>query len=130
MNIDLNPFKLKNTLKYVYDLLKIRASEKNIDFNLFLDADMPDSVIGDNVRINQVLMNLAGNAIKFTSTGEVIISVKKMAETKEILTLNCTIKDKGLGIPATKIKMIFDRFTQPDDNTTGQFGGPGLGLNT
>jgi PAS domain S-box-containing protein len=127
--IVLQPFNLKNTLKHVYDLLKIKATEKNVDFNLFLDADMPDYVIGDNGRINQVLMNIAGNALKFTSEGDVTISVKKTADTDKNVTLKFTIKDTGIGIPENKLNTIFDRFTQADDNTTRKYGGTGLGLN-
>ena len=127
--IELQPFNLKNTLKHVYDLLKIKASEKDIEFNLFLDADMPEYVIGDSVRINQILMNIAGNALKFTKEGEVTISVKKTSDSDNNITLKFTIKDTGIGIPENKLKTIFERFTQADDNTTRKFGGTGLGLN-
>lgn len=127
--IESNPFNLKNVLKHVYDLLKVKAQQKGLDFNLFLDADMPEVVMGDKGRINQIVMNLAGNAIKFTEKGEVTISVKKIIETDKKYTLKFLVKDTGIGIPENKLKTIFDRFTQAEDSTTRRFGGTGLGLN-
>ncbi len=123
------PINLKSTLKHVYDLLKVKASEKNIEFNLFLDADMPEFVMGDKGRINQILMNLAGNSLKFTEKGDVTISVKKMEETEKTIKLRFSIKDTGIGIPDNKINSIFERFTQAEASTTRRFGGTGLGLN-
>lgn len=127
--IEAQSFNLKNTLKHVYDLLKVKASEKDIEFNLFLDADMPETVVGDKGRLNQILMNLAGNALKFTEEGEVTISVKKIEETEENYTLKFSIKDTGIGIAEDKLETIFDRFTQAEESTTRTFGGTGLGLN-
>lgn len=127
--IESHPFNLKNTLKHVYNLLKVKADQKDLDFSLFLDADMPEFVIGDQGRLNQIIMNLAGNSIKFTEMGEVSISVKKIAETDDALTLKFSVKDTGIGIPDDKISAIFDRFIQAEDSTTRKFGGTGLGLN-
>lgn len=127
--IESNPINLKKTLKHVYDLLKVKAQEKNLEFNLFLDADMPEFVIGDKGRINQILMNLAGNSLKFTEKGEVTISVKKLAETKDTIKLRFSIKDTGIGIAENKLTTIFERFTQAEASTTRKFGGTGLGLN-
>ena len=126
--IESNPFNLKSVLKHIYDLLKVKASEKGLEFNLFLDADMPEAIMGDKGRINQVLMNLAGNAIKFTEEGEVTVSVKKINETDSIYKLRFSVKDTGIGIPKNKLDTIFDRFTQAEDSTTRRFGGTGLGL--
>ena len=129
LTIENYPFNLKSILKHVYNLLKVKAAEHNLEFNLFLDAEMPEFVIGDKGRINQIVMNLAGNAIKFTKEGEVTISVKKTAETAEAYTLRFSVKDTGIGIPEDKLKTIFDRFTQAEASTTRKFGGTGLGLN-
>jgi signal transduction histidine kinase len=126
--IESAPFSLKDTLKHVHDLLKHKGAKNNLEINLFLDADMPGFVVGDKHRLNQVLMNLAGNAIKFTEEGEVTLSVKKTAETADKYTLKFSVKDTGIGIPADKIDHIFDRFTQAEDSTTRRFGGTGLGL--
>ncbi|WP_394995905.1 PAS domain S-box protein [Emticicia sp.] len=127
--IEYHPFNLKSTLKHVYDLLKEKASKNDLEFSLFLDAEMPDFVVGDKGRISQIMTNLAGNAIKFTKEGEVIISVKKIAETDGDVTLRFSVKDTGIGIPEDKLGMIFDRFIQAETSTTRKFGGTGLGLN-
>ena len=123
------PFNLKSILKHVFKLLEVKAAENNLEFNLFLDAEMPEFVVGDKGRINQIVMNLAGNAIKFTKEGEVTISVKKIAETANDYTLRFSVKDTGIGIPEDKLITIFDRFTQAEASTTRRFGGTGLGLN-
>lgn len=128
LTIDEEPFNLKKTLKHVYNLLKVKVP-KEVEFNLFLDADMPDTVIGDQGRLNQILVNLTGNALKFTEDGEVTISVKKVAETDENYSLRFSVKDTGIGIPEEKLKTIFERFTQAEESTTRRFGGTGLGLN-
>ncbi|SOE20237.1 PAS domain S-box-containing protein [Spirosomataceae bacterium TFI 002] len=127
--IESNPINIKSTLKHVYDLLNAKATEKRLEFNLFLDADMPAMVMGDQGRINQILMNLAGNSIKFTEQGEVSISVKKLTETNETVKLRFSIRDSGIGIPENKLDTIFERFTQAEATTTRRFGGTGLGLN-
>lgn len=127
--IEKSQFNLKHTLKHVYDLLKVKASQNGVEFNLFLDANMPETVLGDKGRINQVLMNLAGNALKFTEEGEVTISVKKIDDTDGNCRLKFSIKDTGIGIPEDKLNTIFERFTQAEESTTRRFGGTGLGLN-
>ncbi|RUT72117.1 response regulator [Flavobacterium cupreum] len=126
--IEDQPFDLKKTLKHIYDLLKVKVPE-NVEFNLFLDADMPEIVVGDQGRLNQILVNLTGNALKFTQEGDVTVSVKKMEETDEHYLLRFSVKDTGIGIQEAKLKTIFDRFTQAEESTTRRFGGTGLGLN-
>ncbi|KAF2506962.1 response regulator [Flavobacterium zhairuonense] len=128
LTIDSEPFNLKKTLKHVYNLLKVKA-HKDVEFNLFLDADMPDMVIGDQGRLNQILVNLIGNALKFTVEGDVTVSVKKVDETEDHYSLRFSVKDTGIGIPEDKLKTIFERFTQAEESTTRKFGGTGLGLN-
>ncbi|MFC5684166.1 GAF domain-containing hybrid sensor histidine kinase/response regulator [Flavobacterium sp. MAHUQ-51] len=128
LTIEQHPFNLIKALKHVYNLLKIKVS-KEIEFNLFLDADLPQMIIGDQGRLNQILVNLIGNAIKFTAEGFITIEVKKMEESNEYYSLRFSVKDSGIGIPEDKLKIIFDRFTQVEDNITRRFGGTGLGLN-
>ncbi|HET6226772.1 MAG TPA: PAS domain S-box protein, partial [Bacteroidia bacterium] len=122
------PFNLKETLKGIYNLLHVRAAEKNLNYHFFLDASLPDFVCGDSVRLNQILINLVGNAIKFTSKGHVTVSAKKIDEDKEYYRLYFVVQDSGLGIPADKIDLVFERFTQANTETTRKFGGTGLGL--
>jgi len=126
--IEAEPFNLKKTLKHVYSLLKVKV-QKDVEFDLFRDAEMPDMVIGDQGRLNQILVNLIGNSLKFTSEGEVTVSVKKIDETDEDYTLKFSVKDTGIGIPKDKLETIFERFTQGEESTTRTFGGTGLGLN-
>lgn len=128
LTIDAEPFNLKKTLKHAYNLLKVKVP-KDVEFNLFLDADMPEIVVGDQGRLNQILVNLTGNALKFTKEGEVTVSVKKIDETPDDYSLRFSVKDTGIGIPEEKLKTIFERFTQAEESTTRKFGGTGLGLN-
>lgn len=126
--IEVQPFNLKKTLKHIYKLLKVKVPN-GIEFNLFLDADMPDLVVGDQGRLNQILVNLTGNALKFTEEGEVTVSVKLVAETDDHYLLRFSVKDTGIGIPEDKLATIFERFKQAEESTTRRFGGTGLGLN-
>lgn len=128
LTIEQHPFNLIKALKHVYNLLKIKVS-KDIEFNLFLDAELPQMIIGDQGRLNQILVNLIGNAIKFTNEGSITISVKKNEENDDFYTLRFSVKDTGIGIAEDKLKIIFDRFTQGEDSITRRFGGTGLGLN-
>ncbi|OIV40077.1 ATP-binding protein [Flavobacterium johnsoniae] len=128
LTIEAQPFNLKNTLKHIYDLLKVKVPA-GVEFNLFLDADMPEMVIGDQGRLNQILVNLTGNALKFTEEGEVTVSVKKTHETESDYSLRFSVKDTGIGIEEDKLMAIFERFTQAEESTTRKFGGTGLGLN-
>jgi len=128
LTIEEHSFNLKKTLKHVYNLLKVKVPA-DVEFNLFLDADMPEIVIGDSGRLNQILVNLIGNALKFTEEGEVTVSVKKVDETADYNSLRFSIKDTGTGIAEEKLTTIFERFTQAEESTTRKFGGTGLGLN-
>ena len=128
LTIETESFNLKKTLRHVYSLLKVKV-QKEVEFNLFLDAELPDMVIGDQGRLNQILVNLIGNALKFTNEGEVTVSVKKIEETEDSYSFKFSIKDTGIGIPKDKLETIFERFTQGEESTTRTFGGTGLGLN-
>jgi PAS domain S-box-containing protein len=122
------PFNLKQMLKGIYNLLNVRAVEKKLDYNFFLDASLPEYVLGDSVRLNQILVNLIGNAIKFTVKGHVTVSIKKIGEDSNSYKLKFIVQDTGIGIHAGKIDAIFERFTQANTETTRKFGGTGLGL--
>lgn len=128
LTLDLQPFNLKKALRHVYDLLKVKAAPE-VEFNLYLDAELPEMVSGDQGRLNQILVNLAGNALKFTSEGEVTISVKKTGETQDAYQLRFSVKDTGIGIPQEYLNSVFERFSQAEESTTRKFGGTGLGLN-
>ncbi|MHC0447918.1 ATP-binding protein [Flavobacterium sp. 3-218] len=127
LTLELQPFDLPKALRHVYDLLKVKVTE-GVEFNLYLDADLPVMIAGDQGRLNQILVNLAGNALKFTTEGEVTISVKKTGETADNYLIRFSVKDTGIGIPEEYLDTIFERFTQAEESTTRKFGGTGLGL--
>lgn len=121
-------FNLKETLKNIYNLLSVKAKEKQIEYDFFLDATLPDIVMGDSIRLNQILINLIGNAIKFTEQGSITVSVKKIEENATSFKIKFIVKDTGIGIEKDKIDAVFDRFSQANSETTRKFGGTGLGL--
>lgn len=114
----------------VASLFAERAREKGLELVTYVDPNVPASVLGDPTRLNQVLSNLVNNALKFTETGGVIVSLKRSerscAENEVALELH--VRDTGIGIPADKLDTIFDAFTQADQSTTRKYGGTGLGL--
>jgi signal transduction histidine kinase/DNA-binding response OmpR family regulator len=123
------PFSLEKTVKLVYDLLLKKAEQKNIHLVNIFDEKIPKKIMGDKIRINQIIMNLAGNAIKFTEKGSVTIEVKLLEESEKDLILYFSVRDTGIGIPRDKLDKIFERFEQAGTEITRKFGGTGLGLN-
>ncbi len=106
-----------------------RAAEKDIELGLYIEPDLPSTLMGDPTKISQILVNLISNAIKFTSmTGNVDVSIEKLAETDEDVMLKFAVKDSGIGITDEQIDNIFDAFSQADASTSRKFGGTGLGL--
>jgi PAS domain S-box-containing protein len=128
MTIDPIPFDLVLAIEDAVELLSIRAAEKGVELILDCSPDLPRRVIGDPGRIRQVLMNLAGNALKFTAHGHVSISVTcDEAETMQP-SFAISVQDTGIGITAETLPRLFEKFTQADASTTRMFGGTGLGL--
>ncbi len=121
-------FDLYSTINEVTDLLQFRAQEKGIELIVSLAPDFPRHVIGDPVRLRQILLNLASNAIKFTEKGYVLIRVESKPEEGKGIRLYFEVEDTGIGIPADKLHYIFDKFSQAEESTTRKFGGTGLGL--
>ncbi len=130
MEFDENPYDLSSLIDGVFNLLKIKAKEKHIELIYFLDPDLPELLIGDSLRIRQILINLISNSIKFTSEGEIFVSVSRLAnkiDSSEI-ELQFSIKDTGIGIPKDKIDRLFNPFIQVDSSTSRRYQGTGLGL--
>ena len=108
--------------------LSAKAHEKGLELFCRISPEVPELVIGDPVRLKQILMNIIGNAIKFTEEGHIVVEVKKLAEEDKRVLLHFSISDTGIGIPEDKIEKIFESFTQADSSTTRKYGGTGLGL--
>jgi len=121
-------FDLKKLLEDVEDILAVRANEKGLEFACLFYPEVPVLLKGDPVRIRQVIINLAGNAIKFTEKGEVIIRVSLEKETEDSALIRFSVTDTGIGIPTERLNFLFEPFSQLDSSITRKFGGTGLGL--
>src|SRR6202790_3379868 len=119
---------LRDTFEDVARLLSIQAHAKGLEVTAQIDAALPDLVKGDAGRIRQILLNLAGNAIKFTTKGEVSLEIKVLSTGENGTTVRCEVRDTGIGIPADRLESLFAPFMQVDTSTTRRFGGTGLGL--
>ncbi|MGH7264138.1 MAG: response regulator, partial [Candidatus Rokuibacteriota bacterium] len=122
------PFDLAQAVEEVAVLLSGAAQEKGLDLIVRLAPDVPRHVVGDPGRIRQILVNLAGNAVKFTARGHVLLELECEERTDRDARLRLAVTDTGIGIPPDKLEHIFDKFTQVDASTTRRFGGTGLGL--
>ena len=122
------PFKLRQTIKKTLYPLQFRAEEKLLRLNIDIDNSVPDGLIGDGLRFQQVMINLIGNAIKFTTKGSVNISVSAGEENAGYIDLQLEVSDSGIGIAENKLGYIFESFTQNNVNTSRKYGGTGLGL--
>ncbi|HZP86703.1 MAG TPA: ATP-binding protein [Burkholderiales bacterium] len=128
LSIEHIPFALRETIELALRPLALRASEKKLSLSLSIASNLPDRVVGDPVRIRQILVNLVGNAIKFTQEGAVAVSLACQQNADDDLELVLTVRDTGIGIPEDKQRLIFDAFSQADTSTTREYGGTGLGL--
>ena len=121
-------FALRETLESTIKTLADRAHQKGLELACHIPPDIPDALIGDPGRLCQIVLNLVGNAIKFTEKGEVVVRVEAETCTQQEALLYFSVADTGIGIPLQKQQLIFDAFTQADSSTTRNFGGTGLGL--
>jgi len=123
--IEINPEKL---VSGVFKILKINADQRNNKLILKVDNNVPDCIIGDKVRLNQIITNLVGNAIKFTDKGQIGVEIKLESETENGYVLKFAVTDTGIGIEKSKLDYIFESFTQEKSDITRLYGGTGLGL--
>jgi signal transduction histidine kinase len=128
LNLETVNFSLRESLAQTLKAFTLRAQQKNLELNLHVDPQVVDLVAGDPVRLRQIVVNLVGNAIKFTSVGGVTLSVQRESQDDADMVLRFTVKDSGIGIPPERQKEIFSAFTQADSSTTRNYGGTGLGL--
>lgn len=123
MEIDESVINLRQLLRSIYHIHKAEALRKHLELECLIDSDLPENIIIDRTKLNQILMNLVANAIKFTSSGKV-----SMSAAKDDGMLRIEVSDEGIGIPEERREAIFDAFVQADNSTTRKFGGSGLGL--
>jgi PAS domain S-box-containing protein len=128
LSLDPIEFNLRDHLGQAMKILAGRAHEKGLELACFVPPKLPDFVVGDPVRLRQVVLNLIGNAIKFTEKGEVVLRVELESQDAEGMSLHFAVSDTGIGIPAEKRELIFEPFSQADTSTTRRYGGTGLGL--
>jgi two-component system, sensor histidine kinase and response regulator len=128
LSLDPIEFNLRHHLGQTIRTLAVRAHQKDLELAWDVPPELPELVVGDPTRLGQIILNLVGNAIKFTEKGEVVVRVELEARDSNGMRLHFTITDTGIGIPPEKQKLIFEPFTQADASTTRRFGGSGLGL--
>lgn len=128
MTFEKTPFKLKLSIKAMLHLFETKIQEKNLKLVTHYDAAIPEVLVGDPVRLHQIILNLVSNAVKFTSVGKITVSVKLVSETDDDVAIQFSINDTGIGINDTKTETIFENFQQATSGTSRIFGGTGLGL--
>jgi signal transduction histidine kinase/DNA-binding response OmpR family regulator len=128
LTLDPEEFALRELLGSTLKPLAVRAHEKGLELAYRVWADVPDALVGDAGRLRQVLVNLVGNAVKFTHAGEVVVTVTVERRTEADVCLHVAVRDTGIGIPADKLGAVFEPFVQADGSTTRSYGGTGLGL--
>jgi CheY-like chemotaxis protein len=128
MDFEKIPFSLEDAVETVYHAMLFKAEEKKLTFKINIESNVPAVIEGDPTRLNQILINLAGNAIKFTETGEVILDIREIDKQGNMSMLQFSIIDTGIGISEESLNKIFDSFSQASSDTTRKFGGTGLGL--
>ncbi|HSH96564.1 MAG TPA: response regulator [Roseimicrobium sp.] len=132
LDLEQHPFDLRTCLDESLELLAPKAAEKGLDLLSVVDESLPEMLSGDVTRLRQIVVNLASNAVKFTEKGEVVVAVRRVTSRPDagadVLTLQCSVRDTGIGIPVDRQNRLFQSFSQVDASTTRQFGGTGLGL--
>jgi two-component system, sensor histidine kinase and response regulator len=128
LELETIPFSLRDCIGTMLKPLGMRAEQKGLELTADILASVPDSLLGDPMRLRQILINLADNAIKFTKRGDVMLRVEVESEADDEHYLHFSVSDTGIGIPAAKQALIFDAFAQADTSTTRTYGGTGLGL--
>lgn len=128
MELDPHDFDLRGCIEEVLDIFSTKAASAGLDLLYQIDFNVPNTIVGDKLRLRQILINLVGNAIKFTKHGEIFVGVSAKEEQQGKLKLEFQVRDTGIGIPADKLGRLFKAFSQVDSSTTRKYGGTGLGL--
>ncbi len=128
LHLERVPFNLRDTLEDTVRVLAPRAHQKGLELACHIATEVPATIVGDPVRLRQIVVNLLGNAIKFTHAGEVVLRVEAEEQSEGHVVLHSSVRDTGIGIAPEKQQLIFEAFSQADSSTTRRFGGTGLGL--
>ena len=128
LTIEHKDFSMQKAINTIEDLLKIKALEKNLEMNITIDKEIPAYLIGDSLRITQIILNIMGNAIKFTHNGSVSLSITILEKNFDTCLLGFKISDTGIGMDENTLKNIFESFSQADSSISRKYGGTGLGL--
>ena len=128
LELEVAPFELDRILHHIANILALKASEKDLELVFQVEEDVPRHLLGDSLRLTQVLLNLVSNAIKFTDTGGVLLKIKVQSRSQETVQLRFEVEDTGIGLTSAQIETLFDAFTQVDVSTTRKYSGTGLGL--
>ena len=128
LQLDRIGFNLRDALEDTMRVLAPRAYKKGIELACRIHPEVPEMVVGDPLRLRQIVVNLVGNAIKFTDQGEIVVQVQAESRTEHAVELHFSVRDTGIGIPLEKQQVIFEAFSQGDSSTTRRYGGTGLGL--
>lgn len=128
LTVESVPFSLDEILTRVADVNAAKAGEQNIEFIYSVSKDVPRKIIGDGLRLNQILLNFASNAIKFTSEGEIVLTISLEEKIENKVILKFSMRDTGIGMTEEQVKNLFNEFSQADSSITREYGGTGLGL--
>ncbi len=128
MTMEQIPFSLRSAVFSVLKTLCVKAAQNSLDLIYDVDPAIPDQLVGDPLRLRQVITNLIGNAVKFTTRGQVALSCRVVNQLPDAVELEFCVADTGIGIKQDKLDLIFDTFAQADGSTTRKYGGTGLGL--
>jgi signal transduction histidine kinase/CheY-like chemotaxis protein/HPt (histidine-containing phosphotransfer) domain-containing protein len=128
MQFDIQPLELRDRLIDTLKTLVVRANRKGVELCCRVDPAVPDRLLGDMTRLRQVVVNLVGNAIKFTARGEIVVEIRVAERSEKAVTLQFSIRDTGMGIPKEKLALLFQPYVQADAGIARDYGGTGLGL--
>ena len=128
LSLEATHFDLYEVLDNLSGLLNLRASEKGLELLFAVDPEVPYALVGDPLRLGQVLINLTGNALKFTANGQVVIAIRRIEQDADAATLAFEVRDSGIGMDDSQLGRLFESFSQADSSTTRKYGGTGLGL--
>ena len=128
MSMEAIDFNLADVMDNLANLVGLKAEDKGVELLFNIQGDVPNLLNGDPLRLSQILINLGNNAVKFTETGEIIVTVEKTSESGQVIELHFSIKDSGIGMTPEQCEKMFQSFSQADASTTRKYGGTGLGL--